>query len=98
MNLSEQQFGRCPAPYNGLQQTAPAPSFQARSLEGTAQIGLEELAISIKTFGLLENLIIVERARTLYCLWRRWGSWSAWPRTGTRCPCTLLKSLRCLPS
>ena len=75
MKLSKQQFAalvsdtpRHTAPYNKL---FLSPTYLARPAKGTAQIGLEELAASIKASGLLENLIVVERARTLSCLWWR---------------------------
>lgn len=57
MKLSKQQFEalvadapRRTVPYHKLFLT---PTYQARAAEGTAQIGLEELAASIKALGLL---------------------------------------------
>ncbi|NCE89403.1 ParB/Srx family N-terminal domain-containing protein [Pseudomonas sp. L13] len=79
LKLSKQQFAalvaeapRQTVPYNKL---FLSPTYQARPAQGTAQIGLEELTASIKALGLLENLIVVPRARGRFAVCgggRRW--------------------------
>ncbi|MGF6095698.1 ParB/RepB/Spo0J family partition protein [Pseudomonas sp. 18175] len=79
MKLSKQQFEAMVA--NAPRRTVPyhklflPPTYQARPAQGTALIGLDELAASIKALGLLENLIVVERARGRFAVCgggRRW--------------------------